>query len=175
MSGENPTPAPRAASSNVDMLRLKYPSTAVEIYADRGPSQPSVEIRHPAAWVRLLVTQQRQAQWDVEQLYMACATMFDRGDRWIQQIEQNYTLLAGALEHVYNTAQNETAVTSEWMQTELMRVAGAAQKFTSDIWAPIIQRDQEKANEDLNRNTWVLRLRDAIQFPQVASQQRLEE
>jgi len=175
MSGQNPTPAPRAASSNVDMLRLEYPSTAVEIYADCGPSQPSVEIRHPAAWVRLLVTQQRQAQWDLEQLYTACRMAFDRGDRRIQQIEQNYTLLAGALEHVYNAAQNDTVVASEWMQTELIRAAGAAQKFTSDVWAAIIQRDQEKANEDLNHDTRVLHLKDAIQFLQVASQQRLEE
>ena len=48
MSGQNPTPAPGAASSNVDMLQLAYPSTAVEIYADSGLSQPSVEFRHPA-------------------------------------------------------------------------------------------------------------------------------
>ena len=67
------------------------------------------------------------------------------------------------------------AVALEWMQMELMRAAGAAQKFTSDVWAAIIQRDQEKANEDLNRDTRVLHLKDAIQFLQVASQQRLEE
>jgi len=100
---------------------------------------------------------------------------FDRGDRWIQQIEQNCALLAGDLEHVYNAAQNDTAVALEWMQTELMPAAGAAQKFTSDVSAAIIQRDQEKANEDLNHNTQVLRLKDAIRFLQVASWQRLEE
>jgi len=61
------------------------------------------------------------------------------------------------------------------MQTELMRNAGAAQKFTHDVWAAIIQRHQEKTNEDLNCDTLVLRLKDAIQFLQVTSQQRLEE
>jgi len=157
------------------MLGLEYPSTAVEIYADRGPSQPSVEIRHRAAWVQLLVTQQRQVQWDLEQLHTACGTAFDRGDRQIQQIEQNYALLAGALEHVYNAALNDRAVASEWMQMELMRATGAAQKFTSDVWAAIIQKDQEKTNKDHNHNTRVLRLKDVIQFLQVASQQRLEE
>jgi len=134
-----------------------------------------VEICHPATWVRLLVTQHRQAQWNLEQLHTACGTAFDQGDRRIQQIEQNYALLAGALEHVYNATQNDTVVTSEWMQMELRRAAGATQKFTSDVWAAIIQRDQEKTNEDLNRDTRVLHLKDAIQFLQVASQQRLEE
>jgi len=170
MSASNPTPAPGAASSNIDMLRLEYSSTALQIYDNQRPSQPAVEIRSPAAWVRLLVTQQRQAQWGLEQLHTACGTAFDRGDRRIQQIEQNYALVAEALEHVYHAAQNDTAIASEWMQTELMRAAGAAQKFTSDVWAAIIKRDQEKANEDLNRDTRVLRLKDAIQFLQVASQ-----
>jgi len=149
MSVQNLTPASGTASSNIDMLWLEYPSTALEIYADRGPSQPSVEIRHPAAWVRMLVTQQRQAQWDLEQLHTACRTAFDRGDRRIKQIEQNYALLAGAMEHIYNAAQNDTVVASEWIQTELMRAAGAAQKFTSDVWAAIIQRDQGKTTKTL--------------------------
>jgi len=104
MSRENPNPAPGAASSNVDMLRLEYPSTAVEINTDRAPSQPLVEICHPATWVQLLVTQQRQAQCDLEQLYTACGMTFDRGDRQIQQIEKNYALVVGSLEHVYNAA-----------------------------------------------------------------------
>jgi len=61
------------------------------------------------------------------------------------------------------------------MQTELMRIANAAQKFTNDVWAAIQLRDQEKTNEDINRDTRLLRGKDAVQFLQVATQQWLEE
>ena len=56
-----------------------------------------------------------------------------------------------------------------------MRTANTAQKFTNEVWIAIQLRDDEKANEDVNHDTHMLRVKNTIQFLQVASQQRLEE
>jgi len=56
-----------------------------------------------------------------------------------------------------------------------MRTAIAAQKFSDDVWAAIQLRDQEKTNEDINCDTCLLRVKDAVQFLRVASQQWLGE
>ena len=164
-----------AVASNVDMLRLEYPASAVQVYTGDTPPQPSIDLKDPPAWLRLLVSQQRQAQWDLEQLHTVCGSTYDRSDRRIQRIEETYTQITGALEYVYGQAQANARASSDWMQTELMRTANAAQKFTNDVWTAIQLRDQEKTNEDINRYTRILRVKDAVQFLQVASQQRLEE
>jgi len=158
-----------AASSNVDMLRLEYPASAVQVYMGDIPPQPSIDLKDPPAWLQLLVSQQRQAQWDLEQLHMVCSSAYDRSDRRIQCIKETYTQITGALEYVYDQAQANARASSDWMQTELMRTANTAQKFTNDVWAAIQLRDQEKTNEDVNRDTRILRVKDAIQFLQVAS------
>jgi len=66
-----------APSSNVDMLRLEYPASAVQIYTGDTPPQPSINLRHPPAWLQLLVSQQRQAQWDLEKLHTVCGSAYD--------------------------------------------------------------------------------------------------
>jgi len=43
--------------SNVDMLLLEYPRTALEVYNDTETDQPTIDLPNPTAWVRLLVTQ----------------------------------------------------------------------------------------------------------------------
>jgi len=121
--------------------------------------------------VKHLVLQQQQAQRDLEQLYNVCGTDDNRADWGIQCIEQTYSQLVGTLEYVYERVKANVRASSIWMQTELMQVANAAQRFTNNVWAAILQRDQEQANEDVNRDTHILRVKDAIQFLQVASQQ----
>jgi len=162
-------------TSKVDMLRLEHPSSVVQVYTGDTPLQPSIDLKDPRAWLRLLVSQQRQAQLDLEQLHTVCGSAYDRSDKRIQRIEETYTQILGALEYVYGQAQANAWASSEWMQTELMRTANAAQKFTNDVGAAIQMRDQEKTNEDINRDTCILWVKDAVQFLQVASQQRLEE
>jgi len=62
-----------------------------------------------------------------------CGDAYDRADRRIVAIERNYNLLMQALEYIYKTAEANTTVSHEWIQTELMRTASAAQKFTTDV------------------------------------------
>jgi len=161
--------------SNVDMLRLEYPRTALEVYNDTETDQPTIDLPNPTAWVRLLVTQHQQAQWDLEQLHGMCGDAYDRADRRIVAIERNYQLLTQALEYVYKTAEANTTVSHEWMQTELIRTASAAQKFTTDVWTAITARDRDQAEKEGHQITRITRLNDAVQFLQVADCKRAEE
>ena len=161
--------------SNIDMLQLEYPRTAMEVYSDAETDQPTIDLPNPTAWVRLLVTQHQQAQWDLEQLHGMCADAYDRADRRIVAIERNYKLLTQALEYVYQTAEANTTVSNKWMQTELMRTASAAQKFTADMWSAITSRNKDLAKKEAHQATRVTRLNDAVQFLQVADQKRVEE
>jgi len=61
-----------ATSSNVDMLRLEYPASAVQVYAGDSPIQPTIDLKNPPDWLHSLVSQQQQAQWDLEQLHKVC-------------------------------------------------------------------------------------------------------
>ena len=104
-----------------------------------------------------------------------CGSAYHRSDKWIQCIKEMYTQITGAIKYIYGQAQANVWASSHWMQTELMRMANAAQKFTNDVWAAIQLWDQEKTNEDINRDTHLLRGKVAVQFLQVATQQWLEE
>jgi len=61
------------------------------------------------------------------------------------------------------------------MQTELMRTASAAQKFTNDVWTAITSRDKDQAEKEGHQITRITRLNDAVQFLQVADCKRVEE
>jgi len=76
--------------SNVDMLRLEYPRTALEVYNNRETDQPTIGLPNPTVWVRLLVTQHQRVQWDLEQLHGQYGEAYDRADRQIVAIERNY-------------------------------------------------------------------------------------
>jgi len=161
--------------SNVDMLRLEYPRTALEVYNDTETDQPTIDLPNPTAWVRLLVTQHQQVQWDLEQLHGMYGDAYDRPDRRIVAIEWNYHLLTQALEYVYKMAEANTTVSHEWMQTELMRTASAAQKFTTDVWTAITACDKDQAEKEGHQITRIIRLNDAVQFLQVADRKQAEE
>jgi len=61
------------------------------------------------------------------------------------------------------------------MQTELMRTAGAAQKFTADVWVAITSRDKDLAEKKAHQATRVTCLNDPVQFLQVVDRKRAEE
>ena len=61
------------------------------------------------------------------------------------------------------------------MQTELMRTASAAQKFTTDVWTAITTRDKDQAEKEGHQITRITWLNDAVQFLQVANRKRAEE
>jgi len=90
-------------------------------------------------------------------------------------IEWNYQLLTQALEYVYKTAEANTTVSHEWMQTKLMRTASAAQKFTADIWTAITARNKDQEEKEGHQVTRIIRLNDTLQFLQVTDRKRAEE
>jgi len=90
-------------------------------------------------------------------------------------IERNYQLLTQALEYIYKTAEANMTVSYEWMQTELMRRASAAQKFTADVWTAITSHDKDQAEKEGHQVTRMTRLNDAVQFLQVANRKQAEE
>jgi len=161
--------------SNVDMLRLEYPQTAMEVYNDVETDQPTIDLPNPTAWVRLLVTQHQQAQWDLEKLHGMCGDAYDRANRRIIAIERNYHLLSQANEYIYKMAEANATVSHEWMQTALMRTASAAQKFTTDVWTAITSRDKDQGEKEGHQITRIMRLNDAVQFLEVAARKRAEE
>jgi len=140
----------------------------MEVYNDAKTDQPTIDLPNPTTRVRLLVTQHQQAQWDLEQLDGLCGEAYDRAERRIVAIERNYQLLTQAVEYVYKTAEANTTVSHEWVQTELMRTASAAQKFTVDVWTAITARDKDQAEKEGHQVTRMTQLNDAIQFLQIA-------
>jgi len=99
---------PAAASTNVDMLRIEQPQTAIEIYQGNRPSLDTVEIQQPAAWVRLLVQQQRQAHRDVRELKRALGDKFDGTDLEVIEIECIYHVLCEAVQYLYSQQEADS-------------------------------------------------------------------
>ena len=166
---------PAAASSNVDMLRLEQPQTAIEIYHGTRPSLDTVEIHQPAAWVRLLVQQQRQAHRDLRELKRALGDKFDRTDLEVMEIERNYQVLCEAVHYLYSQQEADSTASNEWIQTELMRAANASQQFTADVWRTIVEKNAETTMADHQRGLQITRLNDALAFIQTADGPRRQE
>ena len=166
---------PAGASSNVDMLRLEAPQTAIKIYHGIRPSLDTVEISQPAAWVRLLVQQQRQAQRDLREHKRACGDKFERTDLKVIEIERNYRVLCEAVQYLYAQQEADTTASHEWIQTELMQAANAAQQFTTDIWRMIVAKTEETTLAGHQQALQLSRLNDALAFLQTANGQRRQE
>ena len=45
-----------ATSSNMNMLRLEYLTSTVQVYMGDSPAQPTINLKNLPAWLRLLVT-----------------------------------------------------------------------------------------------------------------------
>jgi len=164
-----------SASSNVDILRLQYPRSMSNVIDDCTPDDTTVEIRHPAGWIRLMATQHRTAQRDLRQLHQACGGQFNRNDSRIKEIERNYNALYEGTRYLFERYQADRGVAHSWLRTELSSVASAAQAFTHDVWEMI----QAKNNEGLQN--WAVqaiatsRLHDAIVFLETADRERQKE
>jgi hypothetical protein len=165
-----PTP-----SSNVDMLRLEYPRSLDDVTHDRMIENDTVEIKNPADWARMMINYHHQAQRDLRTLYEACGKQFTRDDYRLRQIEHNYEALFEGCKYLYETQATQTAIGQEWLRTELRAIAGAAQAFSSDVWAVL----NEKATDDSQRAAAqaqaIIRMNDALMFLQTADEQRLKE
>jgi hypothetical protein len=151
-------------STDVDMLRLEYPSTRLQITDGTVPAQPIIEITRPASWVRTIVHQHEQAQQDLRQLYEVCGNQFDQTDARIRYIERAYdTLYRGTL-YIYEQAQAQREASHDWLQTELSRTANAYQTFQRQVWEAIVARTTEDDMRRIHQATQVARLNDAVAF-----------
>jgi len=170
------TPAtPAAASSNAYMLRIEQPQMAIEIYHGIRPSLDTVEIQQPAAWVRLLVQQQRQAHRELRELKRALGDKFDRTDLEVIKIECNYQVLCEVVPYLYAQQEANSTASHEWIQTELMRTANDSQQFTADVWRKIVEKNVVTNMADHQRGLQIARLNDVLAFIQTADGQRRQE
>ena len=164
-----------AASSTVDMLRLEHPRTIEDIYSDTYSNGDIAEIRDPASWLRQLAHQYLLAQTDLQRLHHLCGRGFDRTDPRIRTIERNYETLCQGVRYIYEQAKADGTASHEWMQTELMAVANASQKFTMEVWQAILTRNEEPGQQAVYQAMQITRINDALSFLQTADLQRNQE
>src|SRR5258705_13574833 len=88
-----------AAGSNVDMLRLEYPQSALELRSKNTAVERATDFAAPTPWARQLISQYTTAEEDLRQLYEHVTSLEERGSDRFQKIEQNYQIL-------YETAKN---------------------------------------------------------------------
>ena len=55
------------------------------------------------------------------------------------------------------------------MQTELMRMASAAQKFTAEVWTAITAHNKIQVEKEEHQVTTMTRLKDTVQLLQVTN------
>ena len=138
-----------AASSNVDMLRLEYPRSITEIVEFTVVNDETVEVHDPPVWMRQMIHQYTSARRDLVRLYEACGNTFDRNDRRIRDIKQNYQVLADGIHYVYDQAKSDPVVTRDWIQTELTATAQATQEMSQQLWQVILAKNEEDEKRDL--------------------------
>ena len=164
-----------AASSNVDMLRLEYPRSITEIVEFTVVNDETVEVHDPPVWMTQMIHQYTSARRDLVRLYEACGNTFDRNDRRIRDIEQNYQVLADGIRYVYDQAKSDSVVTRDWIQTELTATAQATQEMSQQLWQVILAKNEEDEKRDLLQGQERSRLQDALAFHQAAAIQRDHE
>jgi len=164
-----------STSSNVDILRLQYPRTMSNVIDDCTPDDTTVEIRHPAGWIRLMATQHRTAQRDLRQLHQACGGQFNRNDSKIKEIERNYNALYEGTRYLFERYQADREVAHSWLRTELSSIASAAQAFTHDVWEMIRAKNTEDFQNWAIQAIATSRLHDAIVFLETADRERQKE
>jgi hypothetical protein len=157
------------------MLRLEYPQTADEAINDEEPGNETVDILKPANWLRQMAQQQQQAQRDLQRLRQVCGGQFNRDDRRIRAIERQYTILFNGMRYIYEQAKSDCTASPEWLQTELMAVAQAAQAFTDDVWETIIARNEDPERAAQYHVLQSTRINDAVVLLRTADLERNQE
>lgn len=164
------------SSSNLDMLRLELPQTLSNALVSIPQASETVEVRNPAAWLRLMNHQYQTAQRDLRQLYQACDQKFNEEDSRMQEIRRNYEQLCDGVKYVYNLYAHNAEMNTEWLRTELSTVANATHALSSDVWAVIRERNQKDEDNRELQSVANARLQDAIVFLETAQvEQRREQ
>jgi len=131
--------------SNVVMLRVAYPRTIAQAVANTHPRDACIEIQRPAGWLRQMVAQHRAAQRDLRQLYQLNGGELDQADPRYEEIDRNYTTLYEGVHHIFETYRSHQEVTGEWLRSDLVLIATAAQDLTQDIRGMIKDQNSEES------------------------------
>ena len=153
-----------SGSSDFNMLRLEAPRELAQITDGTPQMEGAVEIANPAAWVRTLARQQRQAEEDMQRLIEACGDTVDRTDQRIQRVERAYHDLTEGTRYVYDRMSANEEVAEAWIRSELAVAANAYQTFAQNVWAAIIERTNEAAQQQIGQATQLARINDALAF-----------
>jgi len=151
-------------SSDFNMLRLEAPKDVLQITQGTEPGDQALEITNPAAWVRAMIHQQRQAEQDLRQLTDLCGNTIDRTDQRIVNIEKAYDALAQGTRYVYDRVAANEEIASEWVRNELAVAANAYQTFAREVWQAIIERTQETNQKQVLLAVQLTRVNDALAF-----------
>jgi len=101
------------ASTDFNMLCLEAPQDMLQITDGMEPSEETLEIVHPATWLRTLVKQQKQAEQNLTKLVRLCGNTVDHTDQRIRQIEQAYRDLLEGTRYVYDRLSANEQITGE--------------------------------------------------------------
>ena len=153
-----------STSSDFNMLRLEAPRELAQITDGTPQTENAVEIANPAVWVRTLARQQRQAEEDMQRLIEACGDTVDRTDQCIQRVERAYHDLTEGTRYVYDRMSANEEVAEAWIRSELATAANAYQTFAQNVWAAIIERTNEAAQQQIGQATQLSRINDALAF-----------
>ena len=163
-----------SVSSDFNMLRLEAPRDVLQITDSTRPALEAVEIVNPAAWVRALVKQQKQAEADYRQLTELCGNAVDHTDQRIQRVEQAYQELSDGTRYVYDRKSANEEVAEAWIHGELATAANAHQTFAQNVWAAIIERTNKAEQQQIGQARELSRINDALAFPAEANTARSE-
>ena len=156
------------------MLRLEAPRELAQITDGTPQTENAVEIANLAVWVRTLARQQRQAEEDMQRLIEACGDTVDRTDQRIQRVERAYHDLTEGTRYVYDRMNANEEVAEAWIRSELAVAANAYQTFAQNVWAAIIERTNEAAQQQIGQATQLARINDALAFQTEANIARNE-
>ena len=156
------------------MLRLEAPRDILQITDGTRPAEGAVEIANPAAWVRALVKQQRQAEDDYQQLTELCGNAVYHTDQRIQRVEQAYQELSDGTRYVYDRMGANEELAEAWIRGEVATAANAYQTFAQNVWAAIIERTNEAAQQQIGQATQLSHINDALAFQAEANTARSE-
>ena len=89
-------------------------------------------------------------------------------------MEQAYQELSDGTRYVYDRISANEEVAEAWIRGKLATAANAYQIFAQNVWAAIIERTNEAAQQQIGQATQLSRINDALAFQAEANTARSE-
>jgi len=153
-----------STTSDFNMLRLEAPRDLLQITDGTPAPEQAIELANPAAWVRAMARQQRQAETDLRQLTELCGNTIDRTNQRMQRIEEAYRTLAEGIRYVYDRVNANEEIAETWARTELAHAANAYQSLAHNVWQAILEWTNEDNQRQICQATQLTHVNDALAF-----------